>query len=216
MLEQSYSEYQFYQTQIKECDIKIENVLTEMVAKKHNGDITEVEKKSSNQKNQLTFNARPLLKSIVGVDLCNIDGMSEISVVELISETGTDMSKWMNSKHFSAWLNVAPNTKITGGKIISCKMQKKKNYAGQTLRMACCNLTRCKKPIGDFARKMKSRLGKKGGVVATAHKLSRIIYTMIKDQKEFDPSLMFSEEKKWREKKIEYLEKQIAKLKLAS
>lgn len=150
------------------------------------------------------------------MDLCDIDGISEISTLELISEIGTDMTKWKNSKHFSAWLNLTPNTKITGGKIISSKMQKKKNHAGQTLRMACCSLSKSKKPIGDFSRKMKSRLGKKGGVVATAHKLSRIIYTMIKEQKSYDRNKINNETEQWKEQKIKYLEKQLEKLKKVS
>jgi transposase len=217
MLKQNHNGYMFYQSQIQECDIKIEGVLLEIAAKKQNGDISNLQSiKKNPKKNDLTFNARPILKVIVGVDLCNVDGMSEVSSVELISEIGTDMSKWKNSKHFSAWLNLVPNTKITGGKLISSKMQKKKNNAGQTLRMACCNLSRSKMPIGDYARKMKSRLGKKGGVVATAHKLSRVIYTMIREQKEFNKSLLMEDQEKWKLKKINYLEKELIKLKKAS
>ena len=216
MLEQAYNEYLFYQGQIKECDTKIENTLQEIAAKKNDGEVFELKKKSKNRKNALNFNARYLLTKVVGVDLCEVDGLSEISVLELISEIGTDMAKWKNSKKFVAWLNVAPNTKITGGKIISSKMQKKKNRAGQTLRMACCSLSKSKAPIGDYSRKMKSRLGKKGGVVATAHKLGRTIYTMIKKQKSFDRNLINSEQEKWKEQKIKYLEKQLKNLKKAS
>lgn len=153
------------------------------------------------------------MKTIVGIDLCNVPGMGEVNAVELISEIGTDMSQWKNSKHFAAWVNLAPNTKISGGKVINSKMQKKKNYAGQTLRMAASTLSTSKEPIGDYARKMKSRLGKKGGVVATAHKLSRIIYTMIKEQQPFDPDLLASEQQTWKQSRIRYLEKQLDRLK---
>lgn len=217
MLRQNYNGYKFYQSQIQECDAKIESILLEMAGKKQEGDISGLGGiKKKPKKNELTFNAQSILKVVIGVDLCEIDGISEISAVELISEIGTDMDKWKSSKHFSAWLNLVPNTKIMGGKVVSSKMQKKKNYAGQTLRMACCNLSRSNKPIGDFARKMKSRLGKKGGVVATAHKLSRVIYTMIKEKKEFDKSLMNVDQEKWKTKKIAYLEKELARLKTAS
>ena len=153
---------------------------------------------------------------MVGVDLCQIVGIGESCCLELISEIGTDMRKWKNSKHFAAWLNLAPNTKITGGKIISSKMQKKKNHAGQTLRMAASTLSRSKTPIGDYARKMKSRLGKKGGVVATAHKLARIIYTMIKEQQPYNEHIIAQEQQKWKQGRIKYLEKQLIKLKRAT
>ena len=137
----------------------------------------------------------------------------ELSTVELISEIGTDMSKWNGRKQFAAWLNLAPNTKITGGKIISSKMQKKKNHAGQTLRMSACNLSRSVAPIGNYARKMKSRLGKKGGVVATAHKLARIIYTMIKEQQAYNKYIIADEHEKWKQIRIKNIERQLEKLK---
>jgi len=149
----------------------------------------------------------------LGVDLCAIEGISEVSALELISEIGTDMSKWKSSKHMTAWLNVVPNTKITGGKIISSKMQKKKNHAGQTLRMSASGLSNSKSPMGNYSRKMKARLGKEGGVVATAHKLARIIYTMIKEKVPYNPEIMLSDQALWREKRIKSLEKQLSDLK---
>ena len=156
-----------------------------------------------------------MLKIIVGVDLCEIEGISEISCLELLSEIGTDMTKWANSKHFAAWLNVAPNTKITGGKIISSKMQKKKNHPGQTLRMSASSLSKSKSPLGDYYRKMKSRLGKIEGVVATAHKMARIIYTMIKEKRSYNKETIAKSQNEWKEKRIKYLEKQLSQLKNA-
>jgi len=123
------------------------------------------------------------------------------------------MSKWKNNKHFSAWANVAPNTKITGGKIISSKMQKKKNHVGQALRMAANNVKNCKSPMGNYARKMKSRLGKKAGNVATAHKLAKIIFTMLKDKCPYNPNAITLTQENWKERQIAYLQKQLDKLK---
>lgn len=159
------------------------------------------------------FNARNLLAAIAGVDLCQIEGMSEANTLEFISETGTDMSQWASSKHFAAWLNLAPNTKITGGKTISSKMQRKKNHAGQTLRMAASTLYNCKRPMGDYARKMRSRLGKRGGVVATAHKLARVIYAMLQTHHPYDNKIIEETQNRWKDARVKYLEKQIAQLK---
>jgi len=157
-----------------------------------------------------------LLTVIAGTDLCKVEGISEISCLEIISEIGTDMGKWKGIKHFAAWLNVAPNTKITGGKIISSKMQKKKNHAGQTFRMCANSLKSSKSPLGDYARKMKSRLGKRAGTVASAHKLARIVYTMLKDKCPYNPETVALSQEKWKEKRIAYLEKQIMQLKKVS
>lgn len=149
------------------------------------------------------------------MDICEVEGINETTALELISEIGTDMTKWRSEKHFCSWLNLVPNTKITGGKVISSKMRKKKNFAGQTLRMSASTLSACKHPIGDYSRKMKSKIGKKGGVVATAHKLARIIYTMVKEKRPYDKDLIAKNNDRVTEKKIKYYEKKIEMLKKA-
>lgn len=149
----------------------------------------------------------------MGVDICQVEGISEVSAIEFISEVGTDMFQWRSYKHFSAWLNLVPNTKITGGKIISSKMRRKKNHAGQTLRMAASNISTCKSPMGEHSRKMKSKLGKKGGVVASAHKLARILYTMIKEKKPYNREIIISNNDKIKEKQIRYYKKKLELLK---
>ena len=218
MLKQAYDGYGFYQSQIKECEEKIKAGLLAKAARVLDGDITglDIERKKKLKKNEFAFDAQCLLKVIVGVDLCEIESISEISALELISEIGTDMTKWKSSKHFAAWLNLTPNTKITGGKIISSRMQKKKNQAGMSLRMAASNLSKSKSTLGDYARKMRTRIGKKGAVVAGAHKLARVIFTMIKDQKSYNPEIFIKDQQKWKDNRIKYLEKQLQKLKNAA
>lgn len=218
MLQQAYDGYKFYQTQVKECEEKIKEQLLAQAATVLDGDISELDItiKKKPRKNQLPYNAQVMLKVIAGVDLCEVEGISEITALELLCETGADMSKWKSSKHFAAWLNLAPNTKITGGKIISSKMQRKKNFAGLTLRMAGSTLSKTKNPLGEYARKMKARLGKKGAVVATAHKLARIIYVMLNEKRAYDKTLLEQHHEKWKEKRIKYLENQLAQLKKAA
>lgn len=150
------------------------------------------------------------------MDLCKIPGINEVTALELISETGVDMNKWNSPKHFAAWLNLTPNTKITGGKVISSRIMKKKNKAGQCLRMAASTLFRNKTPLGDFYRRMKSKHGGKGAALATAHKLAKIIYTMLKEKKEYNPDLLQDIQKKNKEQKIRQLEKQLEWLKKAA
>lgn len=217
-LQQAYDSYRFCREQLNQCDEKIKALLLERAAVILQGDITglDIAKKKAPRKNQLGFNAQVMLCHIVGVDLCAIPGISEITTLELIAEIGTDMTKWRSSKHFAAWLNLVPNTKITGGKVISSRMQRKTNHAGQALRMACSSMSKAQNPMGDYSRKMKARVGKKGGVVATAHKLARIIYTMIQQQQPYDPSLLVQSQEKWKLNRISRLEKQLEKLKKAA
>lgn len=222
MLEQAVENYEFHQKQIKSCEEKIKQQLIKQVAIIREGDITDVadkqkkRKKAKSRKNQFDFSISSYLHAIAGVDLCKIPGISEVTALEFISEVGVDMSKWKSAKHFAAWLNLVPNTKISGGKIISSKMSKKKNKAGQYLRQAASNLSANKTPIGDYCRRMKAKLGGKGAVLATAHKLSRIIYIMISKKEEYKPEMIISNQEKLKEEKIKKLEKQLARLKQAA
>lgn len=218
-LAQAYNTYMFYQTQIQECDKKIHEHLSIQVAKSNLGEIPieeTKEKKVKPRKNQFSIALSPLLHSLTGVDLCKIPAINETSAVEFISEVGTDMKKWNNIKCFTAWLNLVPNTKITGGKIISSRMQKKKNRAGQTLRMASSSLYANKSPIGDYFRRMSFRYGGRGAALATAHKLARIIYTMLENKVEFSMDLLLESHEKYKLDKIKQLERQIERLKKAA
>lgn len=222
MLEQAVENYEFHQKQIKSCEEKIKHQLLKQVAIIKEGDITCIEEslkkksKSKVKKNQFDFAISPYLIAIAGVDLCKIPGISEVTALEFISEVGVDMSKWKSAKHFAAWLNLAPNTKITGGKIISSKMMKKKNKAGQYLRQAASCLSTNKTPIGDYYRRMRARLGGRGAALTTANKLSRVIYTMLLKKTEYNPGMMIDNQEKFKEEKIKKLEKQLARLKQAA
>jgi len=222
MLEQAVENYEFLQKQIKSCEEKIQQQLLKQVAIIKEGDITCVEEtpkkkaKAKAKKNQFDFSLLPYLIAIAGVDLCQIPGISEVTALEFISEVGLDMRKWKSSKHFAAWLNLTPNTKITGGKIISSKMLKKNNKAGQLLRQAASCLITNKTAIGDYYRAMRARLGGKGAALATAHKLARIIYTMLLRKTEYNSGMIVENQEKIKKEKIKKLEKQIARLNQAA
>ena len=217
MLEQAVENYEFLQKQIKSCEQKIQQQLLKQVAMVKQGDITCIEetpkKERKAKKNQFDFSLLPYLIAIAGVDLCQIPGISEVTALEFISEVGIDMSKWKSSKHFAAWLNLTPNTKISGGKIISSKMMKKNNKAGQLLRQAASCLITNKTAIGHYYRTMRARLGGKGAALATAHKLARIIYTMLLKKTEYNSGMIVENQEKIKEEKIRKLEKQLACLK---
>jgi len=221
MLQQAVNHYEFHMLQINDCDEKIKKQLLKQVAILRDGDISEIEnpavKKSKvkPRKNELNFEVLPYLSIVTSVDLSRIPGLGDTTILELISEIGTDMSKWKNAKHFSAWLNLAPNSKISGGKMLSSKRMKKKNKAGQILKQAASTISNSKDPLGDYYRKMRSKLGGKGAVTATAHKLARIIYTMLLNKSEFNSEIIDGNQKKYTASKIMRLEKQIAKLKAA-
>ena len=76
-----------------------------------------------------------------------------------MAEVGTDMSKWKVEHHFTSWLGLAPNTKISGGKEISSRIMKKKHYIGQAFKIAANSLYDSKNPMGDYYRRIRTRTG---------------------------------------------------------
>lgn len=183
-LEQSHDLYQSYQAKIRDCDAQIEGLLREQTGIDK---IPDEKIKAKSNKNNLNFNAKPLLNKLTGTDLSEIFGITETNALDIISEVGLDMSKWPTVKHFTSWLNLAPNNKISGGKIISSRIQKKKNRANQIFKMAAYAVQRSKHWLATFFRRIKAKKGTPWAVVATARKIAIIFYKMMRDKVKFNP-----------------------------
>ena len=117
---------------------------------------------------------------ISGVDLTRIDGINTNITLKIISEIGTDMSRWKTAKHFASWLGLCPGTKISGGKPLSTKSKRVVNRAATALRLAAQSLLRSKSALGAYLRRQRARLGAPKAITATAHKLARLVYSMLK------------------------------------
>jgi transposase len=98
----------------------------------------------------------------------------------LVSELGTDFSTWPTVKHFSNWLGLCPCWKKTGGKVKSSRTRQGKNRAATALRLAAWSLMRSQSYLGAYLRRQRSRLGAPKAITATAHKLARIIYNLMR------------------------------------
>ena len=90
------------------------------------------------------------------------------------------MTKWPSAKHFASWLGLSPNNRITGGRVMSSKTKASANRAAAALRLAANALHRSDSALGAFLRRKKAHLGAPKAITATAHKLARIIYSMLR------------------------------------
>ena len=63
--------------------------------------------------------------------------------------------------------------------MISGQVPKSHNRVGQALRMAASTLKHSRSALGEYYRRMSAKLGKKSGIVTTAHKLARIVYALL-------------------------------------
>lgn len=123
---------------------------------------------------------RSELFRISGVDLTAIEGISVRTAQVIISEIGLDVSSWSSEKRFASWLGLCPNQKISGGIVLSSCPRRVKNRVRHALRLAASTLRQSKTALGAFFRRMKTRLGSASAITATAHKLARIVYRMLK------------------------------------
>ena len=182
-LQQAVELFDFYQKQIADCDLKIEQHLADF-EDRSNGQPLNKSRKATGR-NKLSFDARAHLFQMTGVDLTNVDGLDSLTVLKVISEIGLDMNRWPTSKHFASWLGLSPGSKISGGKVLSAKTKKCASRAAHYLRLAAYSLHNSKTAIGAFFRRKKAQLGPAKAITATAHKLARIIYNMLQKGTEY-------------------------------
>ena len=122
---------------------------------------------------------------MTGVDLTRIDGVDGFTALKVVSEIGTDMTRWATAKHFASWLGLSPNNRVTGGKVISSRTKPNANRAATALRLAANALHRSGSALGAFLRRKKAQLGAPKAITATAHKLAGIIYSMLRHGQEY-------------------------------
>lgn len=228
LIKQCYNQYQQLQNHMLDCDREVETILVQMSVEQTE-DIIEIpsarkngpepaaaggiKKKKQKSKNTPVCDVRHYLHQIHRVDVVDIFGVSEISALEIFAETGRDLAKWPSANHFVSWLNLCPNNKITGGKLVSSKLMKKTpNNAARAFRSAANGLQKTDNWLGHYFRKMRSRHGQKHAIVCTARKLALIYYKMVHDKVPFLPVNLDDYREKHTKDKIAALEKRLAEL----
>ena len=212
-LQQAVQLYDTYSEQIKAVDVELEAMYAELEPaqdKDEGGPSTTPPKPSRKKprKYEAHFDLAASLYQMVGVNLTGIDGIKAITAQTILTEVGTDMSKFRTEKHFTSWLGLCPNNQVTGGKVKSRRTRKTDNRAATALRMAAVSLGRSQSALGAFYRRIKARHGAPKAVVATAHKLARIIYHMLKHRVDYhDPGAGFYNQQQ-KERAIKRLKKQ--------
>jgi transposase len=184
-LKQAYELYQFHHQQIAECDQRIEAELAKMPNRADDKPFQPKPRKGGRKPNNLTFAAgEPLFKAL-GVDLTEIEGIDVATALVILAEIGVDVSRFPTEKHFASWLGVSPRQYESNKTKKKRGPRKGKNRIAIALRMAAQGLTKTKSPLAMFYKRIKSRIGGKGAITATAHKLACLVYRMLKYGREY-------------------------------
>jgi transposase len=210
-LKQALELYDFYDRQLRACDVELEALYDKFDPPDGSG--TEPPARTTKRrKNQPYFDLTRSLYRLTGVDLTKVDGLDAMTAQTILSEIGIDMSPWPTVKHFTSWLRLAPNNKVTGGRVRSRRTQPTQNRASTAFRIAAQSLARSDSALGAFYRRMRARHGAPKAITATAHKLARIVYFMLKRREPYrDPGADYYEEQH-RVRVIRNLQRRAAKL----
>jgi transposase len=207
-LKQALDAYDFYQNQILDCDNKIQSLLELINQDKPNLPNTTKAKRVRHNEPHIDNLHQHLLKLTDGKDPSHITGLSDKSVLELIGETGTDLSRWKTDKHFTSWLCLSPS-KHQSGK--SNKKRKRKGYtkAGQIFRNAAYSIANSKySALSAFHHRIQAKRGNLIAIKATARKIAVLYYNTMTKGTEFVEHGLITYQQKFKEQQIKRLQKQ--------
>jgi hypothetical protein len=154
------------------------------------------------------FDARTPLSRLAGVALTTIEGIAAGPALVLRSESGTAMHRWPSVQHCCRWLGWCPQHKIAGGKVLSRRVRPGAPRVTVALRLAARTLHHSQSALGAFFRRMKARLGAPKAITATAHKLARLVYSLLQHGNADVQQGLDAYEAQYRERKVTAMAKQ--------
>ena len=215
-LKQALALYDFYTAQVQECDAYLEQhyAAIKPIYDEHlpPPPLGPDPKPHAHAKNAPAFDVRACLYRLLGVDLTAMQGLEASSAQVLVAEIGSDMSKWPTEKHFASWLGLAPHNDISGGKVLRSKPLKGNRRAAQVLRLAAQTLGRTQTALGSYYRRLRARKGPTQAITATAHKLARILYHVLKHRTPYQPQSQETYERHVRQRAIRHLKRTATRL----
>ena len=210
VLRQAFELYHTYQQKIEHCEQEIVRAIAQLPDKVDPSlkPLAARKEGSKPQRDQIAGqDMRLQLYCKTGVDLTAIEGIGVLTSLVVFTEVGPEVSRFRTEKHFCSWLGLCPDNRISGGKVLSSRTRRVINRVADALRMAATTLERSQTALGGFYRRMKARLGAAEAITATAHKLARIIYRLIKHGEAYVRQGIEKYEKKFQERKLAVLRK---------
>ncbi|HXJ92837.1 MAG TPA: IS110 family transposase [Terriglobia bacterium] len=192
-LQQVVEAYDFLQRQIAACDLELQKYLAALPSREVPGTqpvaspSVAVEARPQGRKAKAkrpskgspSFDLAQELRRTMGVDLMTIDGINVMTAQVILSEIGPDLSAFPSEAHFSAWLGLAPQRDISGGKVIAQKSRRVKNRVANALRMAAESLSRSESYLGARYRHLRGRLGGLKAIKAMARYLACLVHRLL-------------------------------------
>jgi transposase len=218
VLKQELQKYQDAQRLILECDMEVKKLLDEFINQDDVKKSLCIDKKAHKRINKNTPKNIDLnlisYQYFDGIDLYAIEGFSHGTVLTLMSELGENgILKFQNAQHFTSWLRLAPNNKVSGGRILSSRTPKGSNRLKIALRQAANSIGNLKDThLSNFFNRIAYRKGRAVAVSATARKVATILWNMLYKKQQYNPPTVYEYLDQKRKRKVSELQKQIANL----
>jgi hypothetical protein len=147
--------------------------------------------------------SKRVLQQIAGFDMTAVAGIGYDTAAILVSELGTDFSRFPTEKHFAAYIGLAPSLGKSAGKNVRQRKRcKNTSRAGRALRMAASSLCRSNSELGAFFRNVARRSDRKTAVKATARRMAHMIYRGVRYGVEYIDKGAEAFEQRLREKAV--------------
>ncbi len=192
-LQQAVDAYDFLQRQIAACEVELQKYMAALPTREvsatqpaapqsaavEDGPRPRRAKAKSRSKGCPSFDLAVELRRTTGVDLLTIDGINILTAQVILSELGPDLSAFPTEGHFTAWLGLAPQRDISGGKVIAQRSRRVKNRVANALRMAAESLSHSESYLGARYRHLRGRLGGLKAVKAMARYLACLVHRLL-------------------------------------
>jgi transposase len=212
-LRQAIALYDFYHRQLHDCDAALAAHLQTFADRSEGRELPpRSSKKTKRRANEPGFDVRAALYRMCGQDLTVIEGIDTNTSLVILSEIGSDMSKWPTVKHFVSWLGLCPQHRGSAGKIRSRRIRRGSSRAGRALRLAAQGCYHAKNALGAFYRRIQARSGGPKAVVATARKIGERVYRLLKYGESYVRQEMAAYEAKYRDRVVRGLTRKAREL----
>jgi transposase len=211
-LRQAHQAWEFYQKQRNQVDVQIAQQLARMKQDRSLPPLKARARSGGRKPNEPRFDVRAALYYVVGIDLTEIEGLGPMTALTIISEIGPEVSKFTTVKHFCSWLGLCPQTKKSGGRVLSSRTRPGVNRAAVAFQMAASSLHGSKGALGAFLRHKKAQLGAPKAITAAAHKLARLVYLALKHGMTYVRQTQEEYQAKMREQQLKSLRKKAKQL----
>lgn len=190
-LKQAYAAYRFTVEQIALVDQELDAETARLASapRAEPAPVPTAPRSKVSTKHPLAYPAQTRLAALCGVDLTTIPSIHVLTAHTIWAELGADLSAFPSPKHFCSWLSLCPDNRTSAGKCLSTKTRASANRVAHALRMAAQSCHHANHELGDYYRRMRAKLGAAEGLVATAHKIARIVYAVLTTRRPYDPTL---------------------------